>query len=54
MLGVTVSIPESLIPVLKDELNQMAARLLDLCDGAEESKEVTIQLGVHMFPLTKK
>ena len=53
MLGVTVSIPFSLLPKLKEELNQMASRLLDLCDGNEDAKEVTIQLGLHAFPLTK-
>lgn len=53
MLGVTVSIPESMLPVLKEELNQMAARLLDMCDGTEEAKNVTVQLGLHVFPLQK-
>ena len=53
LLGVTVSIPASLLPQLKEELNQMAARLLDLCDGTTEEKDVTIQLGLHCFPLSK-
>lgn len=53
MLGVTVSIPESMVPTVKEELNQMASRLLDLCDGVEGERDITIQLGVHMFPLTK-
>jgi len=53
MLGVTVSIPASMLPEIKEELNQMASRLLDMCDGAEGERDVTMQLGVHVFPLTK-
>lgn len=53
VLGVTVSIPKNLRMAVKEELNQMAARLLDLCDGAEGDKDDTIQLGLYMFPLNR-
>ena len=54
LLGVTVCIPQSLIPVLKEELNKMAARLLDICDSEEENGEIAIQLGLQFFPVSKE
>ena len=53
LLGVTVSIPFSKIELVKEELNQMASRLLDMCDSMSEDKDVTVQLGLQMFPLSE-
>ena len=54
LLGVTVSINKDLIPALKKELNAMVARVLDVCEGDEQPKNHTIQVGIHFFPLTKE
>ncbi len=51
-IAVTVSIPESIIPKLKSELNDMAARLLDLCDSARGEAEKACQIHLHFFPLS--
>jgi uncharacterized protein (TIGR02147 family) len=53
ILGVTVSINSSQIPELKKELNIMVARILDLCESSKQQKDQTIQVGLHMFPLSK-
>jgi uncharacterized protein (TIGR02147 family) len=50
-LGVSVAIPPSLMPRLKEELNRFQERLLDLCDGAEASRERVVQLNLQLFPL---
>ena len=52
LLGVTVSVPVSLVPQLKAELNAMQARLLDLCDSAELPAERVYQLNLQLFPLS--
>ncbi|MED5374557.1 MAG: TIGR02147 family protein [Myxococcota bacterium] len=54
MLGLTVSIPAALVPQLKAELNAFQARLLDLCDGAEDHPEQVYQLNLQLFPLSKR
>lgn len=51
--GVTVCIPESLVPQIKQEFNQFAERLLDLCDGAEEDAERAYQFHLMAFPLSR-
>ena len=51
-MAVTVCIPESLVPQLKDELNAMTERLLDLCDGAAGAAERVYQIHLHTFPLS--
>lgn len=53
LAAVTVAIPQSLIPRLKDELNRMQERLLDLCDGSEESAERVYQVHLALFPLSE-
>lgn len=52
LLGVTVTVPESVIPELKRELNAMQARLLDLCDSADGPAERVVQLNLQLFPLS--
>lgn len=50
--GVTVCIPESLMPKVKDEINGFAERLLELCDGAEAPAERVYQFHMMAFPLS--
>jgi len=51
-MALTVGVPEKLIPQLKQELNDMATRLLDLCDSAVESPQRAFQINLHFFPLS--
>ena len=51
--GVTVCIPETLVPRIKDEINTFAERLLELCDGAEGTAERVYQLHLMAFPLSR-
>ena len=51
-VGATVCVPESLIPRLKEELDHIAARLFDLCEGAEGAERV-VQLEVALVPLSR-
>lgn len=53
LLGVTVRVPDALVPVLKDELNAMQARLLDLCDATEAGADRVYQLNLQLFPLSR-
>lgn len=53
LVAVTVCIPESLVPRLKDELNAFQERLLDLCDGASGDPERVYQAELALFPLSE-
>lgn len=58
LLGLTVAIPTSLVPILKRELDAFQERLLHLCDNAiagEDSlpAERVFQLQLGLFPLTR-
>lgn len=53
LLAVTVCIPQSLIPQLKDELNAFQERLLDLCDSATGDPERVYQTELALFPLSE-
>jgi uncharacterized protein (TIGR02147 family) len=52
-LGLTVSIPPELMGVLKQELNAVQARLLDLCDANPGLKRRVVQINLHLFPLSE-
>ncbi|MCP4807372.1 MAG: DUF4423 domain-containing protein, partial [Proteobacteria bacterium] len=52
-VGVTVCVPEALVPELKERLGEVAADLLERCDGAEGDPERVYQLGLHLFPLSE-
>ena len=51
-LAVTATVPRSLLPTLKAELNALQARLCDLCDSAKDDAEEVVQINLHFFPLT--
>jgi len=53
LVAVTVCIPQSLVPRLKDELNAFQERLLDLCDGATGDPERVYQTELALFPLSE-
>ena len=50
--GLTVAIPVSLVPRLKQELAAFQERFLHLCDTAEGPPEQVYQLNVQLFPLS--
>mgnify|MGYP002632623710 CR=1 FL=1 len=52
-VGLTVAVPDSLVPTLKAELNALQERLLDLCDSAPSPADQVVQVGLHFFPLTE-
>ena len=52
-IGVTVCVPEALVPELKERLGEVAADLLERCDGADGDPERVYQLGLHLFPLSE-
>ncbi|HMV67369.1 MAG TPA: TIGR02147 family protein [Myxococcota bacterium] len=52
-LGLTVAIPPELMGVLKQELNGVQARLLDLCDANPGLKRRVVQINLHLFPLSE-
>ena len=54
LCGVTVAIPSSLVPKLKLELDAVQERLLDLCDSTDESRDMVVQIGLHVFPLSDR
>lgn len=49
--GLTVSVPEAMIPKLKRELDQLQERLLSQCDAADNADRV-LQINLQLFPLT--
>lgn len=52
LLGVTVNVPYSLIPELKEEMNSFAARICDICDSNTEPSEQVLQVNLHFYPLS--
>ncbi|MFT5585992.1 MAG: hypothetical protein ACI9VR_003588, partial [Cognaticolwellia sp.] len=58
LLGLTVAVPESVLPMLKAELDAVQQRLLHLCDEAavqdgESVAERVYQLNLQLIPLSK-
>jgi uncharacterized protein (TIGR02147 family) len=51
--GVTVCVPESLVPDLKREIVEFAERLLERCDRAEGDPERVYQVHLAAFPLSR-
>jgi uncharacterized protein (TIGR02147 family) len=52
-LALTVSVQKDLIPELKNQLNEMATRLFDLCENESTDPEQVVQVQLHFFPLSK-
>ncbi|MCB9692001.1 MAG: TIGR02147 family protein [Alphaproteobacteria bacterium] len=53
LLAVTVGVPVSLLPRIKDEANGMMQRLMDLCDSATDAREQVVQINLQVFPLSR-
>ncbi|MEQ1571863.1 MAG: TIGR02147 family protein [Myxococcota bacterium] len=53
LVGVTVAVPESLVPALKAELDAVQERLLDLCDARASEAERVYQIELCLFPLSR-
>lgn len=51
-LAVTVSVPEPLIPILKERLNAVQERVLDECSRSELSGGRVMQFNFNFFPLS--
>jgi uncharacterized protein (TIGR02147 family) len=51
ILGVTTAIPESLVPEIKEQLNQIQRTLLSACEVLP--KERVYQISIAFFPLTR-
>lgn len=51
VLGLTVSIPQALVPVVKDRLNEIQRELLALCE--QDPREQVYQLSIAFFPLSR-
>lgn len=50
--ALTVCIPDSLIPRLKEELASFQERVLDLCDSADDPPDRVHQVQLALFPLS--
>lgn len=53
-LAATVSVPASLMPTLKAELNSFHQRILQICGPYEDNAEQVLQLHMLMFPLSDR
>jgi uncharacterized protein (TIGR02147 family) len=53
LIGVTVAVPEDLVPALKVELDAFQERLLHLCDEHADRAERVYQLELCLFPLSR-
>ena len=53
LAGITVAIPESLVPVLKVELDRVQERLLHLCDEHTADAERVYQIELCLVPLSR-
>ena len=52
LIGITVPANPQIIERLKDELNQVAARLCDIYDSDDSAKDRVLQLNLHFYPLS--
>lgn len=53
LVGVTVAVPASLVPTLKEELDRFQERLLHLCDDHVDDAERVYQVHLALFPLSQ-
>lgn len=51
-LGVTVAVPQALLPELKQELNALHKRIMARCTSAGGTPDQVVQIGLHFFPLS--
>jgi uncharacterized protein (TIGR02147 family) len=53
LVGVTVNVPSTLLPTLKKEINDFAARICDICDSSDEQSDKALQINLHFYPLSQ-
>jgi uncharacterized protein (TIGR02147 family) len=53
LVGVTVAVPERIVPLLKAELDRVQEKLLHLCDEHSAEAERVYQLELCLFPLSR-
>ncbi|MFT4626846.1 MAG: hypothetical protein ACI8PZ_005526 [Myxococcota bacterium] len=53
MGALTVAVPQSLVPELKDAIVAFQERLLDLCDSKASAADRVYQVNLHLFPLSE-
>ncbi|MEM6928850.1 MAG: TIGR02147 family protein [Myxococcota bacterium] len=51
--GLTLAVPQPLVPRLKEEVQSFLERLLNLCDDASEPSDRVYQVNVQLFPLSE-
>jgi uncharacterized protein (TIGR02147 family) len=54
LLAVTVGVPESLLPTLKEESNEFLRRMMHLCDSSTEDVDRIMQMNLQIFPLSAR
>ncbi|MEQ1501861.1 MAG: TIGR02147 family protein [Myxococcota bacterium] len=54
LVAATVSVPASLVPKLKQELNAFQQRILDLCAQFDEPVDQVLQIHLVLFPLSDR
>lgn len=54
LVAITVSVPASLVPRLKQEANAFLERMMHLCDSAEEDADQVMQMNLQLFPLSDR
>jgi uncharacterized protein (TIGR02147 family) len=52
LLAVTVGVPESLLPTLKEEANAFLQRMMHLCDASADDVDRVMQMNFQLFPLS--
>ena len=53
VLGLTVAIPQSLMPTLKAELDAVQERLLHICDEQAQGADRVYQVNLNLIPLSR-
>jgi len=52
LISITMGVPESLVPVLKEEANRFLERMMHLCDASPLDSDRVMQMNLQLFPLT--
>lgn len=51
-LAVTVTVPTDRVPQLRDELNALQERILEICADSAAPEDPVMQFNLHFFPLS--
>lgn len=50
--GLTIAVPQAIVPRLKAEVASFLERMLNLCDSTEDPSDLVYQVNVQLFPLS--